>query len=304
MSHVLTDEQNNRMNKVNSILEVGLTVSIFVSSFLVLTVEKDWWGGYLSAEKNSEEAQNFRDWLRFGKRLRRPNPSYVVENTIRLTIVGCSISFFLIMSCLEVLQSAIIGVNFVHQRAKHVFSRISSRKSPERLRSAKEIAYDSTIIISNVQMFVIMLTVACSAIVLGILQGSLDPESAHHGWSILNLMTKELEQAELSGIVIGAISGFCIEYIRQLEMKHRLPYKHPDEPHADSNNLNFDTDSEGDFSHCDFYGSRAPQGSKDDDEKVSLISFQPIPRAHGSTGFKIEKTKENEYFDPIKHITD
>lgn len=31
-------------------LEIGLTIAIFVSSFLVLTIEKDWWGGYLTSD--------------------------------------------------------------------------------------------------------------------------------------------------------------------------------------------------------------------------------------------------------------
>lgn len=58
-SYLLTAEQNDRLNRLNSVLEIGLTLSIFISSFLILTVEKDWWGGYLTVEKNSEIAQNF-----------------------------------------------------------------------------------------------------------------------------------------------------------------------------------------------------------------------------------------------------
>ena len=53
MSHSLNHNQNNKLNRVNSMLEIGLTISIFVSSILVLTIEKDWWGGYLSSDKNS-----------------------------------------------------------------------------------------------------------------------------------------------------------------------------------------------------------------------------------------------------------
>jgi hypothetical protein len=38
------------MNKINFYFEIGMTVAVFVSSFLILTIEKDWWGGYLTSE--------------------------------------------------------------------------------------------------------------------------------------------------------------------------------------------------------------------------------------------------------------
>ena len=47
-SYVLSDAGNNWVNRVNSMLEVVLTIGIFVSSFLVLSIEKYWWGGYLT----------------------------------------------------------------------------------------------------------------------------------------------------------------------------------------------------------------------------------------------------------------
>jgi hypothetical protein len=47
-STMLNESQNNTINRLNFYLEFGLTVSIFLSSFLVITVEKDWFGGYLS----------------------------------------------------------------------------------------------------------------------------------------------------------------------------------------------------------------------------------------------------------------
>jgi hypothetical protein len=62
-SYLLTAQQNDKLNRINSALEICLTLSIFISSFLILTVEKDWWGGYLSVEKNSHMAQNFHEWL-------------------------------------------------------------------------------------------------------------------------------------------------------------------------------------------------------------------------------------------------
>jgi hypothetical protein len=31
-------------------MEIGMTTAVFLSSFLILTIEKDWWGGYLTSE--------------------------------------------------------------------------------------------------------------------------------------------------------------------------------------------------------------------------------------------------------------
>lgn len=66
--------------------------------------------------------------------------------------------------------------------------------------------------------------------------------------------------------------------------------------HADSDNLNFDTDSEGDLAGNDFFSwsRNSPRGgqfaamSLDDDEKESLVSIQPIqkPRTSASPGKK------------------
>jgi hypothetical protein len=39
------------VNKVNSTLEVCLTLCVFISSFLVLSIEKYWWGGYLTGSE-------------------------------------------------------------------------------------------------------------------------------------------------------------------------------------------------------------------------------------------------------------
>jgi hypothetical protein len=67
-----------------------------------------------------------------------------------------------------------------------------------------------------------------------------------------------------------------IEIIRELETKHRKPYR---ETEADSTNLNFDTDSEGSFHDHDFGGwsRNSPRGnafaslSQDDEENENLV---------------------------------
>ena len=81
---------------MNFYLDFGLTASIFLSSFLVITVEKDWFGGYLSDGDSTSDQQNINmmAYLRDGKKVYKSNPVYIVENTIRLIIIGISISFF------------------------------------------------------------------------------------------------------------------------------------------------------------------------------------------------------------------
>ena len=59
------------INKLNFYLEIILTLSVFLSSFLIITLEKDWWGGYLTADHNSQEAHNFKEWLANGKRFKK-----------------------------------------------------------------------------------------------------------------------------------------------------------------------------------------------------------------------------------------
>jgi hypothetical protein len=54
-SYILSDEMNNKVNKMNFYLELFITFSVFISSFLILSIEKDWWGGYLTAEKDKLE---------------------------------------------------------------------------------------------------------------------------------------------------------------------------------------------------------------------------------------------------------
>ena len=219
-SYLLSDEQNDKLNRVNSVLEIALTFSIFISSFLILSVEKDWWGGYLSVEKNSQIAQNFHEWLKNGKQLRKPNPSYYVENTVRFIIVGCSISFFMVMLFLDILTAAVMLLNSPSTRIRTFFQTLRKSSNDSTIFvSLKEIEYNSQVIVSNIQMFVIFVTVACFAIVIGFLQARFDPENAMYDIKMYYLISKELFYAEISGAIIGAVSGFLIEAIRQIELK-------------------------------------------------------------------------------------
>ena len=99
---LLTENQNECISRVNFYLETALTIGIMLSSLLTLTLEKNWWGGYLGPDKNyGKSAANFKEWLANGKRLARPNPAYLVENSLRLMVIGTSITFFLTMMFID-----------------------------------------------------------------------------------------------------------------------------------------------------------------------------------------------------------
>lgn len=68
-------------------------------------------------------------------------------------------------------------------------------------------------------MLVIFTTVACFAVVIGVIQAQLDPENQPLDWRVFTLISKELQYSEICGCIIGAVSGLTIEAIRQLELK-------------------------------------------------------------------------------------
>ena len=71
LARVIEQTREISKNLYPSYLEIILTLSVFLSSFLILTLEKDWWGGYLTADHNSQEAHNFKEWLANGKRFKK-----------------------------------------------------------------------------------------------------------------------------------------------------------------------------------------------------------------------------------------
>jgi len=111
---------------MNFYLEIALTVSTFLSSFLIITIEKNWWGGYLTSEKNSFVARNFHEWQLNGKKMKVPNPTYLFENTIRLIVIGTSITFFLLMSFMDLVQTLITLVLIMFNRIKYAMRSIIS----------------------------------------------------------------------------------------------------------------------------------------------------------------------------------
>ncbi len=74
---------NNRINRLNSSMEIILTLCIFASSFLVLTIEKYWWSAPLGSGSYPTLIQK-------------------LLSLTRLIIVASSIAFFMIITMLDV----------------------------------------------------------------------------------------------------------------------------------------------------------------------------------------------------------
>jgi len=77
-------------------LEIILTLFIFISSFLVISIEKYWWDDKIKIPLYFQDS----DFIEKYKR-----EFYAINNLIRLVIVACSISFFMMISWLEISQS-------------------------------------------------------------------------------------------------------------------------------------------------------------------------------------------------------
>ena len=138
---------------MNFLLELGLTLSVFVSSFLVLSIEKDWWGGALSASRG-EQVSNFKEFMSNGQDLYRKNRVYTFGNTIRLSIIGCTISFFCLIIILELIQSLMTCIVVLQHRVDELSVKLnnllsSAKKDPIHHFSNKDLAYQSQILVSN-----------------------------------------------------------------------------------------------------------------------------------------------------------
>lgn len=84
-------------------------------------------------------------------------------------------------------SSPLIGFSF------NMYNSPANREGSNDYKSTKQITYESTIIISNIQMLVLMLTVLCFAVALGYIQGMLDPEAAPSTWTTLSIFSEELD---------------------------------------------------------------------------------------------------------------
>jgi len=96
-SNVLSSFNNYWVNLFNSTFESILGCLVLVSSFLVLSAEKNWWGGYFSWNSGVSHVPKFAN-MTYGHEF------YTIMNIVRFGIVGASLSFFLIISFLDIIQ--------------------------------------------------------------------------------------------------------------------------------------------------------------------------------------------------------
>ena len=62
-----------------------------------------------------------------------------------------------------------------------------------------------------------------NGILMGYIQGCMDPEKSRSFWKVVNRFTEELELSTVFGMYIGAATAVTIEIVRQIEVRHRKP---------------------------------------------------------------------------------
>lgn len=101
-SHLLSEQSNNKLNFFNFYSEAALTLSVFVSSLLVITLEKDWWTFETKPKDAKAQAVNMNDFFSGGAMQKGPDTAHVTINTTRDIILAISISFFVIVTFIEI----------------------------------------------------------------------------------------------------------------------------------------------------------------------------------------------------------
>ena len=143
---------------------------------------------------------------------------YTLNNLIRLVIVGSSISFFVIISMLEILQ---IIITFSYGQISKYIANRDKGKAEVRTLTQTQIIYNSQFIVSNVQMFIVLLAVCTFGVVFGVIQASMDPENHKCNYAIIFYLGREINKSKPIGCVLGLIFGILLEAVRQYEIINR-----------------------------------------------------------------------------------
>lgn len=269
-SNLLNESQNNIINRLNFYLELFLTGSVILSSFLIITVEKDWFGGYLSDGDSTSQQQNLdlMNFLRVGKVVYKENPVYKVENTIRLMIIGTALAFFAQCFFDETLQASYSLFCILYNYASKLVNKLLGKRHKEL--TNKEICKKSVIIISNVQMTANMVGTIIIGVGVGYVQGVCDPMHHMTDNRIFSVLAREVQQSAVIGLLVGMLSYTFIWFARGHELKgNRLNTL---ENQLNFKALNFDDTEEV---YASERRSFFPNVDYDEDEeKVSLIEIR------------------------------
>lgn len=99
------------------------------------------------------------------------------------------------------------------QKVKNMLSSSMYTPTPKHYTN-KELAYQTQIIISNIQMTWVLLSVCLLGFSVGYIQGSYDPESCKHFFNQMDLFGREVEMVNKVGFVLGSVIAVGLELLR------------------------------------------------------------------------------------------
>lgn len=168
---------------------------------------------------------------------------------LRLCIVGSSVAFFMILTLLELSQVILTVTYSIHQALQKCLSKDGAKMS------ASKINYNSQFIVSNIQMFIVLVASITYGLMFGYIQASNDPENHKCFFAIVFSVSYEIRESQPIGMGLGVFFTMMIEYLRQMEKMHRSAGKN-------ALDLSLKSGSTPELHNYD-----------EDEEKISLVNY-------------------------------
>jgi hypothetical protein len=108
---------------------------------------------------------------------------------LRLCIVGSSVAFFMILTLLELSQVILTVTYSIHQALQKCLSKDGAKMS------ASKINYNSQFIVSNIQMFIVLVASITYGLMFGYIQASNDPENHKCFFAIVFSVSYEIRES-------------------------------------------------------------------------------------------------------------
>ena len=182
-----------------------------------------------------------------------------------------------LVTCLYVIK---VRIACCFQKVKNMMSSSMYTPTPKHF-SNKELAYQTQIIISNIQMTWVLISVCLLGFSIGYIQGAYDPSSCPHIWNQMEMFGKEIALANEVGCILGMVIAVGLELLRQAEVKHKRPMK--DSAQMSSQDLNFDDTEEERISLINMKPERGRnpdnlmlQSDSDDEDLSSFVKLKNI----------------------------
>ncbi|CDW78385.1 UNKNOWN [Stylonychia lemnae] len=180
-SCMLSSESNRRMVKLNSIIQVLFSIFLFCSSLLCFTLEKDWFKNIPAKSKI---------------------PSYA--------LFGVSLAFTFIYAIVDFIQFI---KDYFTQTYYTYYTPLSKSKEP---------LQNQQIIVSNLQIYLLLSMSFIIGALFGAIFGIVDVEDYYKNKFVLyTVLQTEISLCEPIGILLGAFTGFMLEFLRQQEIMNR-----------------------------------------------------------------------------------